>query len=174
MAKDVSLRKAKVFTGMLPDDMSLLERIGRRELFNPGETVFTGKIRGHSLFVIESGCVEVMRPEADGTQKLLARLRPGTSFGEAAMLDGHPRIAIGIASGSTGCWMLDSEGLRLLWTESPATATRLLSNLSRVMAGRLARTVSQVCGAVDGPELALSPKAAGKVSRSLWDRLMGR
>lgn len=47
MAKDVSLRKAKVFTGMLPDDMSLLERIGRRELFNPGETVFTGKIRGH-------------------------------------------------------------------------------------------------------------------------------
>lgn len=174
MAKEFDLRQTQVFAGMTGEDLAVLARIGRREVFRPGETVFSGSLRGQSLFVVGAGAVEVFRREEDGSQTLLAHLGPGASFGEAAMLDGRPRLALGVACGTTSCWILDAEGLQKVHAERPEAATRLLANLARTMANRLARAARQVIQAADHREICVSPHVVGEVRRSLWDRMLGR
>lgn len=46
-----------------------------------------------AFYVVREGELEVFLPNASGTRVVLERLRPGSSFGELALLDGGPRSA---------------------------------------------------------------------------------
>jgi CRP-like cAMP-binding protein len=174
MAQDFDIRGATVFSGLTPDDFTALAQVGRRESYLPGETVFSGNLRAQSFFVIADGGVEVLRREPDGSQTILARMGRGAAFGEAALLDGHPRRALGIAKGSTTCWVLDARGLARLRAEQPVVATRLVANLARGMAVRLVRASTRATQVVDQRRAANSSLGAGEARRSLMDRLFGR
>lgn len=58
--------------------------------FRAGETVVEEGEPGDFFYVIESGTAEVVRRQHSGP---VARLRPGASFGEEALLKGDPRNA---------------------------------------------------------------------------------
>lgn len=165
---------AAVFSGLVPEELTALAHLGRRESFLPGETVFSGYLRATSFFVIADGGVEVLRRAPDGSGTILARLGRGASFGEVALLDGRPRPAQGIAKGSTTCWMLDAVGLARLRVEQPLAATRLVANLSRGMALRLIRASNQAIRAVDGQRALLSACGEDASGPTLLDRLFGR
>ncbi len=165
---------AAVFSGLVPEELTALARLGRRESFLPGETVFSGYLRATSFFVIADGGVEVLRRAPDGSGTILARLGRGASFGEVALLDGLPRQAQGIAKGSTTCWMLDAVGLARLRAEQPLAATRLVANLSRGMALRMIRASNQAIRAVDGERALLSARGDDASEPTLLDRLFGR
>ncbi len=174
MSQEVDIRGARVFSGLTPDDFDALAQAGRRESYRPGETVFSGNLRAQSFFVIADGGVEVYRREIDGSQTVLARLGRGAAFGEAALLDGRPRKALGIAKGTTTCWVLDAGGLARLRAEQPVAATHLLANLARGMAYRLNRASTQATRVVDGRRTDSFSHGSSGVRRSLLDRLFGR
>jgi CRP-like cAMP-binding protein len=174
VTREIDLRQAPLFTGMTSNDLATLARVGHRLAFLPGETVFSGPIRDMSLFVVGSGEVDVFRREADGSMTLLARLGPGESFGEVAMLDGRPRHTIGLARGAVACWSLDRPAYERLRQAYPDTATRLLLNASRHMAERLVRASAQLNLAADRPAGTPVTAMVAEARRSLWDRLRGR
>ena len=58
-----------------------------------GEVVFEQGSRGELVYVVESGTVEIVRQQADGTSEPLAELGPGEYFGELGPLLGFPRSA---------------------------------------------------------------------------------
>ena len=74
---------------------------GRRRLYQKDETVFAEGDPGGSLFVIETGRVQVFKTSEGGHQVLLGQLGPGDIVGEMAMLDGSPRSASVVAAGPT-------------------------------------------------------------------------
>jgi len=173
MAREFDLRDAQVFAGMTEEELGALARAGHREVFQPGEAVFSGKMRARAFFIVGSGGVDVTVRQPDGRSVVVATLHPGTSFGEAAMFDGQPRNAVGSARGTTACWVLDADGLDRLRHESPTAATKLMINLGRSMAERLERIVAQVNESVDGDDTR-SSRFAGVMSWKLLDRLMGK
>jgi NADH dehydrogenase len=63
-----------------------------KEHFEPGEVVFHQGDIGDRLFILLSGHAEVVRHE-NGTEKVLAKLGAGESFGEMALLGGMRRNA---------------------------------------------------------------------------------
>ena len=63
-----------------------------REIFAPLEVVCRAGDPGVCAYVIEEGCVEVLRGEG-GDQILVAVLSEGAMFGEVALLDRQPRTA---------------------------------------------------------------------------------
>lgn len=63
-----------------------------RQSVAAGELVFRAGTPGDCAYVIEEGCVEVLREEADGSQRV-AVLAQGALFGEVALLDRQPRTA---------------------------------------------------------------------------------
>lgn len=60
---------------------------------------------GDSLFLIQSGNVQVLREEPDGSQRVLGSLKEGDFFGEMALLTGRPRSATVVTT--TACKVLE-------------------------------------------------------------------
>jgi NADH dehydrogenase len=68
------------------------ERVAR-EHYEPGQAIVREGDQGDSFFTIVSGEVEVVKSNGDGSETLVARLGPGTYFGEEALLTGKRRSA---------------------------------------------------------------------------------
>jgi NTE family protein len=90
---------------------------------------------GDSLFIIESGLVEVFLQSASGETTVLSRLGPGEAFGEMSVLTGEPR--------SAGVRTVASTVVRVVprdrFLQAAAEMPLLLFNLSRVLVGRLSQ-----------------------------------
>lgn len=64
---------------------------------------------GSSLYLIVTGNVEVIREDADGTQRVVRRLGPGQFFGEQALARSLPQDASVVATDTVTCLVLSSE-----------------------------------------------------------------
>lgn len=87
------LGRVSLFKMLAPEEMAeLAANIDFRLV--PAETVLvrSGDI-GASLFVIKEGLFDVLIPHADGGEKTVAHLKPGSFFGEMSLLTGAPRSA---------------------------------------------------------------------------------
>jgi thioredoxin reductase (NADPH) len=72
--------------------MRTLTAIGRTREVSAGTCLFEAGTRHASLFVVESGELELVRPSGE-TDTLLAVLGPGGFTGEANLLSGRPSLA---------------------------------------------------------------------------------
>ncbi len=76
---------------------------------------------GREVFVIVEGRARV---ERDG--KLIARLKPGDSFGEMSLIDGQPRSATVVADGEVVALVVDPRAFSSLLEDVPQLARRLM------------------------------------------------
>jgi putative peptide zinc metalloprotease protein len=58
-----------------------------------GQTLMRQGERGDHFYVVRSGSFEVTRVEDDGTERAIRKVPRGRSFGEAALIEGTPRLA---------------------------------------------------------------------------------
>lgn len=84
------------------------------ERFEAGQHIFTRGDWGQSMYLIETGQVELVTPDADGREVLLARLKPGDIFGEVAALLGERRWATARAVEAVSVWTLHKDELERL------------------------------------------------------------
>jgi CRP-like cAMP-binding protein len=82
----------------------LEQRLTRRTV-PAGEPVFWFGDDGDTLYVIDSGTVEVTAPDVEGRHVLLDSLGPGGIFGELSLFDGGPRSAT--VRARTDCTLLE-------------------------------------------------------------------
>lgn len=67
------------------------------QLFKSGEVILHEGEPPEKFYIVSQGAVEVLLREPDGSQIVMARLRPGQYFGEIALLRGGARIATVVA-----------------------------------------------------------------------------
>jgi CRP-like cAMP-binding protein len=86
------LRGLEIFSAL--DDAEIEELAGRarRVATVPTQDVVVEGRAGASLFIVESGSLEVLRRSSSGVARI-GRLRAGSVFGELALLTGEPRSA---------------------------------------------------------------------------------
>jgi monovalent cation:H+ antiporter, CPA1 family len=87
------LAQFEMFAGLGAAEVKALARLFRPRLLVPGEVVIRKGERGNTMFLISSGAVEVVLPNAR------VRLGSGDFFGEMALLSGRPRQADVVALG---------------------------------------------------------------------------
>lgn len=71
--------------------------------YRPGEVIVREGEKADALYIIESGAVEVYREPSPGQCYSLGVLRPGSVFGEVALLLNRPRTASAVAVTETQC-----------------------------------------------------------------------
>jgi predicted MFS family arabinose efflux permease len=103
--------------------------------FEPGTTVIRQGDIGDRFWIVEAGEVEV---EQGGT--VIARLGPGSSFGELALIRDIPRTASVVAVGDVDLLALDRDAFLIALTASP----RAVAEASRVAADHLERDAAAV------------------------------
>jgi CRP-like cAMP-binding protein len=108
----------------------------RLRRFAPGEAVIEEGGVGASFFVIGSGSVRITKRRPEG-EKVLARLKEGSFFGEMALLSGSPRAASVVAAEPTELLEISAQLLSNLLRRYPGVAAvlkrfcreRLLANV---------------------------------------------
>ena len=84
--------------------------------YKDGELLFQKKDSAENFFVLKVGEVELFDPDSN---KQIAVLKPGASFGEQAILDGGVRAVSAKAKGEVICLQISAQALRKLLGTSP-------------------------------------------------------
>ncbi|MGQ9786501.1 MAG: cyclic nucleotide-binding domain-containing protein [Anaerolineae bacterium] len=100
-----------------------------------GDTLFVPGDPGDAMYFIETGQIEIVSRDPDGTQHILARLIPGDYFGEMALLTGRSRTVAARAAKHTSLWTLYRSDFDALLVKLPT----LMTALSRALRERLSQ-----------------------------------
>ncbi len=87
-----ALRSVRAWRGFTPPELLELLELTRRWDLAKGTLVCAENGPGGSCFIVVRGAVDVST-EVRGQQRRLARLGPGSIFGQISLIDGEPRSA---------------------------------------------------------------------------------
>jgi CRP-like cAMP-binding protein len=126
------LRKVPTLRPLTDREVQKLATRARRVVFGPLDRIVIQGEKGSSLFLVESGSVEVMVRGEDGRDTTVATLEPGAVFGEFALLTGAERTATVRAVDEVYLFEITKEALQPIIEARP----QLVVELSMLMASR--------------------------------------
>jgi len=143
--------KAKLSTADFLRSIPIFEDLSRREInrhlniihereFKPGEYLFKVNQPGTAMFIIADGEVEIVLPNKEGQETILATLKPGNFLGELAMLDESPRSASARGKTHTKALAFFRSDLNRLLDIEPIIASKIYKALSLIIGMRLKAT----------------------------------
>ena len=112
------------------------------KLYRDGEEIIRQGKSGESMYVVQSGRVEVVLNSEDGSERHLAYLDAGNFFGEMSVCEREVRSATVRADGEARVLKIDKKTLMRRIREDPLLAVNLLKTMShriRVLNAELAR-----------------------------------
>lgn len=130
-----------------------------RKLFYAGQSIFQEGQTGHEAFVVQKGCIQILKRDALGKDVVLAELHDRALFGEMALIDDHPRSASARAQSDTVCLVIkESDFKQRLGGASPWIRALMRILVSNV---RTSNAMVALLRAADGiPSGAMAPPAA--------------
>ncbi len=120
----------KMFELLDEDDRIALAKVIDEMKIPAGHTLFQAGDPGDSLFIVQSGEVELFIKDTAGQKIVLTTANTGDMFGELAMLDSGPRTATAHALTDTEVLVLDRDDLILLFQRRPDAGLHMLAALS--------------------------------------------
>ena len=98
--------------------------------FAAGDIIIREKEAGASMFIIQTGQVEIFRQHA-GKERQVALLGPGDFFGEMSVLEEIPRTASARALQDSQLLQIDATTFDQVLHQNPEIAVRMMRRLSR-------------------------------------------
>ena len=138
-----------------------------------GEVLFKEGTVGDSMYVVESGQIEVSKvidKEAQ-TEKVLAIVGEGAFFGEMSLLDNEPRSATVTARGSVHLLVIDRPTWQNLLKDSATMASKLLFGILSTTTGRLRQTSIDLVTLYDTGKMVGSITDIDELARSIINRV---
>ncbi len=126
------LAGVKLFEHLDEDDRSSLAEVIDRRSLATGATLFQAGEPGDSLYVVQSGEVELFIKDTAGQKIVLTVVEAGEIFGELALLDQGARTATAVALEDTELLELDRDDLLMLFKKAPDAALGLLASMGHM------------------------------------------
>lgn len=100
------------------------------KMYRDGEEIVTQGKTGESMYVVQSGRVEVVQKTGNGAEQHLAFLEAGNFFGEMSVFEKEVRSATVRAAGEARVLKIDKKTLLRRIREDPLLAVNLLKTMS--------------------------------------------
>ena len=126
----IFLASIKMFELLNEDDRVALAAVVDELKVPEGHTLFQTGDPGDSLFIVQSGEIELFIKDTAGQKIVLTTAEHGDMFGELAMLDTGPRTATALALVESEVLVLDRDDLVLLFQRKPEAALHMLASLT--------------------------------------------
>jgi uncharacterized membrane protein len=125
------LAQIPLFQGLADEDLEALTARLAEKSFRSGDIVFSKDDVGSSMYVVQSGAVQIYLPSADkdAPPVILKDLRTGEYFGELSLFDNKPRSASVRAMVDTVLLELTREELGEHLGRSPKAAMTILTEM---------------------------------------------
>lgn len=162
------LRQVPTFSTLEPKHLAALAEITHRRHYRKGQTIFYRDDPGNAMYLLIKGSVMMTLPSEDGSEVIVAVVRPGDQFGELAVLDGGARYATAVATEPTEALAISRDNL-LAFLRAHADAalaitlglcarlrhvTDLLADIAFLnLLCRLAKRLCQLAGVFHAPSL---------------------
>lgn len=118
----------------------------------PGELIYLQDTRAECFYYIVSGTAKCFISSPEGEERILTLPHAGELMGEAAFLDGQPRVSSAVAVTKCQLVAVDRSRLELVIAAHPDLAIAMLEDL--------ARRVRMLSGHVDGDFLQADQRIA--------------
>jgi small-conductance mechanosensitive channel/CRP-like cAMP-binding protein len=124
------LREAELFRDLSTEEIEQLASRLRYAPFSAAETLTRQGNPGNDLYFVHRGEVSV-RVGAEGAEREVASLGPGTFFGERSLMTGEPRSATTVAKSDVECYRMAKSDLEQILKRRPELADALAETLAR-------------------------------------------
>ena len=127
------LAAIKLFELLDEDELNELARSIDTTVLMAGETLFNAGDFGESLYIVDSGEVELSIRDTVGQKIILKVAAEDDIFGEISMLDNRPRSATATALTDAQLFVLDRDDLLLLFQKKPDAGLNMLAAMSTML-----------------------------------------
>ena len=126
------LSQIQLFQQLDDDERSVLAQQMAERTLASGEVLFRAGDPGDSMFIVQSGAVELFVKDTAGQKIVLHTAQPGDFFGELSLLDGGSRTASATSVQDTNVLTLDRDDLLQLFRKRPDAALDMLAAMGRM------------------------------------------
>lgn len=140
LEKVIFLKKTELFSTMKTIELRVLASIAEKYRFAKGEAVVTEGEVGESMYLIESGTIDIIKGYKTKNELYLATLKKGDFLGEMALFDAELRSATALANEESVLLNIKSDDLHDVLLDNPTIAVGLIKTFVK----RLRVTMDQV------------------------------
>jgi small-conductance mechanosensitive channel len=126
------LKRVDILQPLKEEEMTMLAEDLSHHLFGKGEAICKQGDPGSTFYIIKSGLIAVKVKGAEGVEVEVARLKPGSYFGEMSLLTGDARTSTCTALEDSELLCLDRDTFGVLLQENPPIA----QTMSEILAAR--------------------------------------
>jgi len=138
------LAETALFEGLDERHLERLAAIGGEESHKRGEYIFRHGDVGDKFYLVLEGAVRVSRQVPGMGEEALAVVRPGSGFGEMALIDDSPRSADVLAHESCRLFAVKKQDLEDLLFVDRDLAHDFLWKMVRLLSARLRETTDKM------------------------------
>jgi len=124
------LKKSPIFSEVATEDLRSVAMEMEEEQYFKGDKVFEINNYGDHLYILQEGRIGISLDADTGSQKYVATLTEGDSFGEMNLLDDQPRSATAIVLEDARLLSLEKTRLHGLILHYPELSIGILKSLS--------------------------------------------
>lgn len=130
------IRNIVLFATLRPKELRVIDGLLHERHYLKGEVIFDQGDEGQALYAVLSGRVVIYK-RTEQNVELIAEVRPGSVFGELALLGGAPRVAQARAAEDCLLAALSRADFERLIETHGAIASRIAVQLARDLGNKL-------------------------------------
>jgi CRP-like cAMP-binding protein len=140
MADDGKLNRWRLLAELTSEDAEVVLKACEERILVGGEELFHENDAGDSLFIVQSGRVDIFKNIRGDVDRSLASFGPGDVIGEMSFIDGARRSATARTTESTEFLVLSRQSFARVQKERPDIAAGFFRNMAGIVASRLRTT----------------------------------
>lgn len=131
----------ELMSGLTDEQVRILSSHTKKIEYVAGETIFYENEPGESIYIIQSGTVEISKMSEESDEYIpFVTLKPGNIFGEMSFLQNTPTSASAVARDHTILYKIDRESFQEIKNRYPSLGCQMYEAISQVLVYRLQRT----------------------------------
>ena len=140
MGEEGKLNRWRLFAELTPEDAEVVLKACEERILVGGEELFRENDPGDSLFIVQSGRVDIFKNIRGDVDRSLASFGPGDVIGEMSFIDGARRSATARTTEASEFLVLSRQSFARVQRERPDIAASVFRNMAGIVASRLRTT----------------------------------
>jgi CRP/FNR family transcriptional regulator, cyclic AMP receptor protein len=137
------LRALTIFNDLDKNELEIVQKHVFEKSVKKDAVLFLEGMPGELLYIIMSGCVEIIKETKDNKKTVLAMMRTNDIIGEMSLIDSAPRTATGITSEDSVLLVITKQNFNEILKSDPRIAAKILMGLLKVISRRLRITTDK-------------------------------
>ena len=138
------LRSVAIFKDLDKNELEIVHKHVFEQNVKKDYVLFAEGMPGELLYIIMSGCVEIIKKTKYNEQIVLATLGANDIVGEMSLIDSEPRSATVITREDSVLLVIKKQSFNEILQSDPRTAAKVLMVLLKVISRRLRMTDKKI------------------------------